>query len=123
MHDFARVQSARPSTVFRVAAVIHVLAEISLRPDARDAFVAEFSRVAPLVRAEDGCIEYQGALEIATGIAAQAPVREDVFTVVEKWRDEAALAAHLAASHMDDHRARARSLTQGTVIRVLRSVS
>lgn len=102
--------------------MIHVLAEISLHPDARDAFVAEFRRLTPLVRAEDGCLEYQGALEIPTEIAAQAPVRRDVFTVVEKWRDEAALAAHLVAPHMDDHRARARALTQGTVIRVLRSI-
>lgn len=103
--------------------MIHVLAEISLRPDARDAFVAEFARLTPFVRAEDGCLEYEGALEIPTDIAAQAPVRADVFTVVEKWRDEAALAAHLVAPHMDDHRARARTLTQGTLIRVLRPIA
>ncbi len=102
--------------------MIHVIAEIRLRPGARDAFVAEFQRLTPLVRAEDGCLEYQGALEVATGIAAQAPPRDDVLTVVEKWRDEAALAAHLDAPHMHDHRERSRELAAGVTVRVLRSV-
>jgi quinol monooxygenase YgiN len=102
--------------------MIHVVAEILLRPGARDAFVAEFQRLTPLVRAEDGCIEYQGALEVRTGIAAQAPVREDVLTVVEKWRDEAALAAHLDAPHMHDHRERSHDLAAGVTVRVLRSL-
>ena len=102
--------------------MIHVLAEIALAPGARDAFVAEFRRLTPLVRAEDGCLEYQGALEVDSGLPAQAPVRPDVFTVVERWRDEAALAAHLAAPHMADHRARAAGLATRTTIRVLRSV-
>ncbi len=102
--------------------MIHVIAEILLRPGARDAFVAEFQRLTPLVRAEDGCLEYQGALEVRTGIAAQAPVRDDVLTVVEKWRDEAALAAHLDAPHMHDHRERSRDLAAGVTVRVLRAV-
>ena len=102
--------------------MLHVLAEIRLRPGARDAFVAEFRRLTPLVLAEDGCLEYAGALEVPTALAAQAAVRDDVFTVVEKWRDEAALAAHLAAPHMDDHRARARDLAAGVTIRVLRGI-
>ena len=102
--------------------MLHVLAEIRLRPGSRDAFVAEFRRLTPLVLAEDGCLEYAGALEVPTALAAQAPVRDDVFTVVEKWRDEAALAAHLAAPHRDAHRAAAGGLTAGTTIRVLRGI-
>jgi quinol monooxygenase YgiN len=102
--------------------MIHVLAEITLVPGAREAFVEEFHRLTPLVRAEEGCIEYQGALEVPTGLAAQLPVRDDVFTVVEKWADEATLAAHLVAPHMDEHRTRVRDLTTGTTIRVLRSI-
>ena len=109
--------SSRPA-----GGLVHVIAEIGLAPGARDAFVAEFHRLTPLVRAEDGCIEYQGALEVRTALAAQAPVRDDVFTVIEKWSSEAALAAHLAAPHMSDHRARARGLTTGVTIRVLRPI-
>ena len=102
--------------------MIHVVAEIAIAPGARERFVAEFRRVTPLVRAEDGCLEYDGTLEFATGMAAQAPVRPDVLTVVEKWRDEAALAAHLEAPHMAEHRARGRDLVTGVTIRVLRSI-
>lgn len=102
--------------------MLHVIAEIRLRPGARDAFVTEFLRLTPLVLAEDGCLEYAGALEVPTGIALQLPVREDVLTVVERWRDEAALAAHLDAPHMAEHRERVRELTQGTTIRVLRGI-
>ena len=102
--------------------MIHVVAEIALAPGARARFVEEFRRLTPLVRAEDGCVEYDGALEFATGLAPQAPVRDDVLTVVEKWRDEAALAAHLTAPHMAEHRARSRDLVTGVTIRVLRSI-
>lgn len=102
--------------------VIHVVAEIHLAPGARERFLEEFRRLTPLVRAEDGCIEYVGTVEVRTAIAAQAAPRDDVLTVVEKWRDEPALAAHLAAPHMDDHRARSRGLTTRVVVRVLREI-
>lgn len=102
--------------------MIHVVAEIHLAPGARERFVEEFRRLTPLVRAEDGCVEYVGTLEVPTDIAAQAPPRDDVLTVIEKWRDEAALAAHLAAAHMEDHRARSRGLTTRVIVRVLREI-
>ncbi len=102
--------------------MIHVLAEIQLHTDARDAFTAAFARLTPHVCAEAGCLEYQGAVEIATDIAAQAPVRDTVFTVIEKWRDEAALVAHLVAPHMAEHRRQTSSMTLGTTIRILRSI-
>jgi len=102
--------------------VIHVLAEIQLRMDALDAFIAAFADLTRLVRAEDGCIEYQGAVEIATNITAQSPVRETVFTVIEKWRDTDALHAHLSALHMTEYRSQTTALVVDTTIRVLRSI-
>ncbi len=100
--------------------MIHVIATIELAPDARDAFADEFRRLAPLVRAENGCIEYEGAADVQTSIAAQAPVRDDVFTVIEKWESELALSAHLDAQHMHEHRNRVRDLVTRTIIHVLR---
>lgn len=102
--------------------MIHVLAEIGLAAGARDAFIAEFQRLAPLVQAEAGCIEYHGAVEVQTSLTVQLPVRPHVFTVVEKWSDEAALARHLEEPHMHEHWSRAAGLTTGTTIRVLRPV-
>jgi quinol monooxygenase YgiN/dTDP-4-dehydrorhamnose 3,5-epimerase-like enzyme len=100
--------------------VIHVLATIHLAPGARERFLEEFAQLVPLVRAEEGCIEYGAAVEEQTAIAAQAPVRADEVTVIEKWASEAALAAHLDAPHMHTHRERVRGLTTGTTIRILR---
>ncbi len=102
--------------------MLHVLAAIHLTPGSRDAFVAEFNRLRPLVLAEEGCIEYVGAMDVPTGIAVQAPVRDDVLMVIEKWESEAALAAHGASAHMAEHRERSRGLTSGTVIHVLETV-
>jgi quinol monooxygenase YgiN len=102
--------------------VIHVVAEISLHPGARESFLQAFRELEPIVRAEDGCIEYGGTVEIQTAIGAQTPPREDVVTVIEKWASESALAVHLEAGHMSAHRERTQALTSGTVIRVLRSL-
>ena len=102
--------------------MIHVVAEITIAPGARERFVTAFRALEPLVRAEDGCIEYVGALEIQTAISAQASPRPDVLTVIEKWESEAALAAHIDAPHMHAHRDATTGMTLGTVIRVLSSI-
>ena len=102
--------------------MIYVLAEIRLRSGARDRFITEFRLLEPLVRAEAGCIEYAGAIDTATAIAAQAPVRDDVVMVIEKWESEAALALHLDAPHMLAYRERVRDLVDRTIINVLEPV-
>ena len=99
--------------------MIHVLAEITLVPGGRARFLAEFGRLVPAVRAEDGCLEYAGAVDLASGLAAAAPVRPDVVTVVEKWRDVPALDAHLRAPHMERYREAVNDLVHDVVIHVL----
>ena len=101
--------------------MIHVLAEFRLAPGARERFLTEFRLIEPLVRAEQGCIEYVGAFDTQTAIAVQAPVRNDVVMVIEKWESEAALARHLEEPHMVEHRRRVKKLVSGTVIHVLSS--
>ncbi len=99
--------------------MLHVVATIELAGGARDRFLAEFSRIVPLVRAEDGCLAYQATVDLATGLPAQAPVRPDVVVVVEQWRDLPALEAHLAAPHMTAYRARVKGLVVQTTLQVL----
>ena len=96
--------------------MIHVIAEIELREGSRDAFLKEFRRIVPIVRDEDGCIEYGPAVDLATDVAA--PPRPNMVTVIEKWSDEAALQAHLKAHHMEEYRKRAGSMIAGVTIRV-----
>lgn len=99
--------------------MIHVIATIELKPGTRDAWLAEFRKLVPLVRAEAGCIEYGPTVDVASGLAAQQPLREDVMTVVEKWADLKALTAHLAAPHMTAFRERNGHMLEKLTLQVL----
>jgi quinol monooxygenase YgiN len=99
--------------------VIYVIATIEVVQGQREAFLTEFRKVVPLVRAEAGCLEYGPALDLPTDIAAQVPVRENVVTVVEKWESLEALRAHLRAAHMAEYRARVKELVVGARLHIL----
>lgn len=99
--------------------MIHVLATITLASGAQEAWLEEFARLVPEVLAEDGCIEYGAAVEVASGIPVQAPARPDVVMVIEKWSDLGALTAHLEAPHMVAWRERMRDLMTGASLQVL----
>ena len=99
--------------------MVHVLATVEVAEGARDAFLGEFHQIVPTVRAEEGCIEYGAAVDVATGLQAQPPLRGGVVVIVEKWRDLPALEAHLAAPHMTAYRTRVRTLVLKTTLHVL----
>jgi quinol monooxygenase YgiN len=99
--------------------VIHVIATITTAPGQRNELLAEFRRLVPAVRAEAGCIEYGPAVDLPTGLPLQAPSRDDVVMVVEKWTDVDALKAHLGAPHMTDYRERVKDLIRGVQLMVL----
>jgi quinol monooxygenase YgiN len=99
--------------------MIHVIATIELHPGARDAFLGEFRKIVPAVRAEAGCLEYGPTVDATTDIAAQPPRRENVVTVVEKWADLPALKAHLVAPHMLEYRPRVKDLVRGVTLQIL----
>ncbi len=116
---------ARGSEALSSQRMIHVIAELALTPsdEARIAFLDHFRWLEPLVRAEEGCLEYRGAIEILTAIPVQTPARRDVLIVVEKWASEAALAAHLEAPHMAEFGRRTAGLMTGRTIRIARDIS
>lgn len=99
--------------------MIHVVATIDIVPGQREDFLAEFARLVPVVRAEDGCLEYGPAVDLDSGLAAAGPPREHVVTVIEKWASLDALRAHLAAPHMVEYRHRIRDKVAGVQLRVL----
>ena len=99
--------------------MIHVLAAIELRPGQREAFLGEFRKLVPMVRAEKGCLEYGPAIDVAGGIPLQVHPREHVVIVVEKWADVAALKAHLEAPHMAEYRGRVKDLVVNVSLQVL----
>ena len=102
--------------------MIHVIATISVAPGSRAAFLTEFGKLVPLVRAESGCLEYGAAIDEPTGLAVQSLAGEDAVIVVEKWASVDALNAHLKAPHMADYRLRVKDLVQSVSLRVLRPV-
>ena len=84
--------------------MIHVIATIELHPGTRSKFLEVFRWLTPLVRGEEGCIEYVGTIDVPTTLSVQVPIRADAVTVVEKWASVDALHAHTTAPHMNDYR-------------------
>ena len=99
--------------------MIHVIATIDTAPGKRAEFLTHFAWVTPLVRAEDGCIEYGAAVDLASGLGVQPAVRPDVVVVVEKWESLDHLKAHLTAPHMAEYRVRVKELVKGVSLQVL----
>ncbi len=98
--------------------MIHVVATITLNPGVRAAFLDVFRWVTPLVRAEEGCIEYQATIDVPTTIPVQDGPWEDVVTVVEKWATLDALYAHTQAPHMTEYRAKVKDFVVGVKLQV-----
>ncbi len=103
--------------------MIHVIATIQLNPGTREAFLTEFRKLVPLVRAETGCVEYGAAVDRPVQLPVPVPFREDAVTVVEKWESAEALTAHLAAPHMMDYRVRVKDFVRSVQLQVLDPVT
>jgi quinol monooxygenase YgiN len=102
--------------------MIHVIATIELAEGRREAFLDEFRKLMPLVRAETGCLEYGPTVDVPGGVPFQVGPRDHVVTVVEKWESLQALQAHLVAPHMLVYRAKVKDLVVGVRLQVLQPV-
>ncbi|ADB18454.1 Antibiotic biosynthesis monooxygenase [Pirellula staleyi DSM 6068] len=99
--------------------MIVVLATIQLHEGKRDLFLAEFKKIVPDVRVEQGCIEYFPATDLETSLPAQPDPRLDVVVVIEKWESVAALEAHLIAPHMMAYRPRVKDFVKQVSLQIL----
>ena len=99
--------------------MIHVIATIELAPGTRDAFLTEFRKLIPDVKAEAGCIAYGPAVDAETDIPTQARIGADKVVIVEQWESVAALKAHAVAPHMQAYRVRVKEFVKGMELRVL----
>jgi quinol monooxygenase YgiN len=84
--------------------MIHVIATIELKPNSREAYLTVLQNNVPNVKAEAGCLAYEPALDIDSGLPAQGVVRENVVTLVEAWESLEHLVTHLKAPHMLSYR-------------------
>jgi len=99
--------------------MIYVIATIQVRPQAREPMLRELAAITPEVRQEDGCLEYRAAVDLSSGLPRQVPMRPDVVSVIESWRDFAALNLHLTAPHMTQFRKRIADLVISTSLQIL----
>jgi quinol monooxygenase YgiN len=102
--------------------MIHVIAIIELAEGTRDAFLREFHAIVPMVRGEQGCIEYGPAIDARTDLPQQQVLGESAVTVVEKWASIGNLKAHLAARHMVAYRERVKPFVKHVRLHVLEPV-
>ncbi len=98
---------------------VFVVATVTVKAGKRAEFIEIFKKNVPNVHAEKGCILYEPVVDVASGIASQAPLRENSMTVVETWESLDALKAHLVAPHMDTYRAAVKDLVEGVELQVL----
>lgn len=70
-----------------------VTGTIEIDPARVDEVLAAVRTVTEATRAEDGCLAYVFALDA---------IEPGVINVVERWRDQESLAAHLASPHIAD---------------------
>ncbi len=99
--------------------MIVVLATIELHAGKREAFLGEFRKIVPKVRAEAGCIEYFPAIDVSSGLPVQGPPRDDIVVVVEKWESIPALEAHLIAPHMIEYRPKVKDFVKKVGLQIL----
>ncbi|MEU2752332.1 putative quinol monooxygenase [Streptomyces collinus] len=91
---------------------IRLVIHITTLPGRGKDQIAAFERTAPLVRAEEGCLQYD------MHQVCDAP---DRFVLIERWSSEEALAAHDASPHMVEADAAATAFRAGpaTVVRLV----
>lgn len=70
---------------------VHLVILITTLPGRGPEQVAAFERLAPVVRAEEGCLRYD---------MHQVSGDPDRFVLIERWSSKAALAAHDVTPHM-----------------------
>jgi len=99
--------------------MIYVLATVEIADGKRAEFVKAFRDNVANVLNEQGCIEYEPAVDVETDISAQPDARPNVVTVVEKWESLEALEAHLIAPHMLEYRKKVQDLVVGVSLQIL----
>lgn len=98
--------------------MIHVIAQIQLRPGTRERFLDEFHKIVPAVHAEEGCLEYGPTVDATTGLDSQHR-DENLVTIVEKWESLPHLEAHLSAPHMVEYRPKVKDFVEQSTLHVL----
>ena len=99
--------------------MVHLLAFITAKPGMLPTLLAEFHKIIPVVRAEDGCIEYAPVVDIEGFEGFTTPLGPDSYAVVEKRASPQALLAHAATQHMAEYGKKTKDMIVRRVLHVL----
>jgi quinol monooxygenase YgiN len=102
--------------------MIYVVATIELVEGLREKFLAEQRQLLPLVRAEEGCVEYAPTVEVALADPPKTPLRDNCIIMHEKWKTLPNLQAHAVAPHMREFRTKTKQMVAGIKIEVFQQV-
>ena len=100
--------------------MIHVLASLQIKEGHVAQFIEIFKANVPNVLKERGCIAYAPAIDVATGLSAQA-LDPKLVTIVEQWNSLDDLRAHLAAPHMLAYNEQVKDIVVGKSLKVLQN--
>lgn len=98
--------------------MISVIASITVTEGELARFLKIFKAKLPLVRAEDGCIEYFPTIDVDSGLPVQVKEPSTV-TIIEKWQSLDALQAHLVTPHMLAYREETKDIIEKVSLKVL----
>jgi len=101
--------------------MISVIASITVKEGELARFLEIFKANVPLVRAEEGCIEYYPTIDVDSGLPVQMKDPSTV-TIIEKWQSLTALHAHLATPHMLAYREETKDIVEKVFLRVLQEI-
>src|SRR5262249_9511422 len=101
--------------------MIYVVATIEVQPGKREEFLALQKSLLPLVRAEQGCLEYVSSVDLPLN-PEKNPPRGDVIVMQEKWETLDHLKANAGAPNMNDFRTKSKALVKSTKVEVFEPV-
>ena len=90
--------------------MVHVFARMEINPGCMEKFMEVLNNNIPTVLAEDGCIRYEACLDV------NPETRGKYVSIVESWKSEAHLKAHLATAHMAAFREAVKTLRANSVV-------
>ena len=99
--------------------MVYVIATIRVKPGCMARFMELLKANVPLVKAENGCIDYFPAIDMDAALPRQV-LEADVVTILEKWQDLEDLRAHGKTPHMSAYREQVRELVEGSSVKLLR---
>lgn len=102
--------------------MIHVVVVTELKEGKREAFLEEFRKVVPLVRQENGCLEYGPTIDVEVDADLIPPASPNRVTIIERWESVEALQDHLVAPHMIEYRPTVKDYVESVQAMVTQSV-